>query len=317
MLAIEPHDDAFFWATNQRAEIDPILSRKGPIFGVECKCADAPRITLSIEKALVDSSLAKVAVHYPSIQRFNFSDSSKLLRRRRCAAAIGCFRWMPHATDLIPSLVLCPLVCVANLRRSWLKYSRIPAGLGKSRTSPEFDGLSVVATHCFFAPEFNWELRRRLGARHYSQCLRQYAQWRLGVAANPNGPEICFNQSAVKNFRAVAVKSEGLTYSRPASRFARIPAQILNCTRRMVSAETGRVSCFASQSAANYGSANRGSQNASSRTSIEDRIRITPRARVAREPVRSATTATDPCPSSKSAALNHTTFSDKIWRKST
>ena len=37
VLSAEPHDEAFFWATHQGAEIDLILKREGELYGVECK----------------------------------------------------------------------------------------------------------------------------------------------------------------------------------------------------------------------------------------------------------------------------------------
>ena len=73
VLAAEPHDEAFFWATHQGAEIDLILRRGGALLGVECKLADAPRITPSIRNALADVGLARVAILYPGAQRFLLS----------------------------------------------------------------------------------------------------------------------------------------------------------------------------------------------------------------------------------------------------
>ena len=74
VLATEPHDEAFFWATHQGAEIDLILRRGGDLYGVECKLADAPRITPSIRIALSDLGLTRVAVLYPGAQRFPLSE---------------------------------------------------------------------------------------------------------------------------------------------------------------------------------------------------------------------------------------------------
>ena len=74
VLATEPHDEAMFWATHQGAEIDLILRRGGDLYGVECKLADAPRVTPSIRNALADVGLARVAVLYPGAQRFPLAD---------------------------------------------------------------------------------------------------------------------------------------------------------------------------------------------------------------------------------------------------
>lgn len=70
VLASEPHDEAWFWATYQGAEIDLLLRRGDRLFGVECKRADAPRLTPSIRVALKDLGLERVAVVYPGAQRY-------------------------------------------------------------------------------------------------------------------------------------------------------------------------------------------------------------------------------------------------------
>lgn len=70
VLASEPHDDAWFWATHQGAEIDLLLRRGDRLLGVECKRADAPRSTSSIHHALADLGLERVAVVYPGHRRY-------------------------------------------------------------------------------------------------------------------------------------------------------------------------------------------------------------------------------------------------------
>lgn len=70
VLMREPYDEVFFWATHQGAEIDLILRRGDALYGVECKRADAPRLTPSIRIALDDLKLKHVFVIYPGIQRF-------------------------------------------------------------------------------------------------------------------------------------------------------------------------------------------------------------------------------------------------------
>ncbi len=74
VLATEPHDEAYFWATHQGAEIDLVLRRGGVLYGVECKFADAPRMTPSIRNALDDVGLDRVAVVNPGDRRFPLSD---------------------------------------------------------------------------------------------------------------------------------------------------------------------------------------------------------------------------------------------------
>jgi predicted AAA+ superfamily ATPase len=70
VLMREPYDEVFFWATHQGAEIDLILRRGDALYGVECKRADAPRLTPSIRIALDDLKLKHMFVIYPGIQRF-------------------------------------------------------------------------------------------------------------------------------------------------------------------------------------------------------------------------------------------------------
>ena len=74
VLASEPHDEAYFWATHQGAEIDLVLRRGDRLLGIECKRADAPRLTPSIRIALDDLRLQRVAVIYPGSKRFALAD---------------------------------------------------------------------------------------------------------------------------------------------------------------------------------------------------------------------------------------------------
>ena len=74
VLAIVPHDEAFFWATHQGAEVDLILRRNGDVLGIDYKRADAPRITPSIRNALADVGLTRIAVLYSALQRYPLSD---------------------------------------------------------------------------------------------------------------------------------------------------------------------------------------------------------------------------------------------------
>lgn len=73
-LAAEPHDDAWFWATHQGAELDLLLRRGDRLYGVECKRADAPRMSPSIRIALEDLQLERVAVIYPGTKRYSLAD---------------------------------------------------------------------------------------------------------------------------------------------------------------------------------------------------------------------------------------------------
>jgi predicted AAA+ superfamily ATPase len=75
VLAAEPHDEAYFWATHQGAEMDLVLRREGRLWGVECKRADAPKHSPSIRIARTDLELERVAVVYPGSKRYPLSDA--------------------------------------------------------------------------------------------------------------------------------------------------------------------------------------------------------------------------------------------------
>lgn len=69
LAAVQP-DEAYFWATHRGAEIDLVLRVQGRLLGVECKRTDAPRMTASIQHALHDLGLERVAVVYPGVRRY-------------------------------------------------------------------------------------------------------------------------------------------------------------------------------------------------------------------------------------------------------
>ena len=74
VLTTVDHDEAYFWATHQGAEIDLVLRRGTELFGVECKRSDTPRMTPSIAISLNDLKLTRVAVVYPGSKRFPIAD---------------------------------------------------------------------------------------------------------------------------------------------------------------------------------------------------------------------------------------------------
>jgi len=86
VLATQAHDEAFFWATHQGAEIDLIL-----LFGVECKRADAPRMTTSLRIATADLGLNRIAVLYPGQRRYALSDAVEVLPLSALAEAQDLF----------------------------------------------------------------------------------------------------------------------------------------------------------------------------------------------------------------------------------
>lgn len=91
VLATQPHDEAYFWATHQDAEIDLILRRGDRLFGVECKRADAPRVTPSIRIALEDLPLERVAIVYPGNRRVALADRVELVPVSALAGSVALF----------------------------------------------------------------------------------------------------------------------------------------------------------------------------------------------------------------------------------
>jgi uncharacterized protein len=73
LKALRP-DEAYFWATHNQAEIDLVLFKKGRRIGVECKRADAPRLTPSMRIALADLKLDELHVVYPGTQPYALAD---------------------------------------------------------------------------------------------------------------------------------------------------------------------------------------------------------------------------------------------------
>jgi hypothetical protein len=92
VLAAEPHDEAWHWATHQGAEIDLLLRRGDRLLGVECKRADAPRVTPSIRIALEDLGLERVAVLYPGARRFPLADRVEAVPLAALALSGSLFR---------------------------------------------------------------------------------------------------------------------------------------------------------------------------------------------------------------------------------
>ena len=74
VLRSEPHDEAFFWATHQGAEIDLVLRRGDELLGVECKRTDTPRQNRSIRIAMEDLGLERVSVVHPGVKRFPLAE---------------------------------------------------------------------------------------------------------------------------------------------------------------------------------------------------------------------------------------------------
>jgi uncharacterized protein len=71
VLRVARPDAAYFWATQQGAELDLLMLKGQQKVGVEFKRADAPQLTKSMHIAMADLALDKLYVVYPGEHRFN------------------------------------------------------------------------------------------------------------------------------------------------------------------------------------------------------------------------------------------------------
>jgi predicted AAA+ superfamily ATPase len=85
VLLTEPHDEAYFWATHQGAEVDLLLRRGSKLFGIECKRADAPTFTPSMRIAMKDLGLARLLVVYPGDQAYPLARNVDIVPLARLA----------------------------------------------------------------------------------------------------------------------------------------------------------------------------------------------------------------------------------------
>lgn len=67
-------DESYFWGTHNGAEIDLIMVKDGRLIGVECKRMDAPKLTPSMQIAMTDLKLDRIAVIYPGLKRYPLTD---------------------------------------------------------------------------------------------------------------------------------------------------------------------------------------------------------------------------------------------------
>lgn len=91
VLATQTHDEAFFWATHQGAEIDLILRRGRELLGVECKHADAPQLTRSMRTALEELGLSRILVVYPGSTRYPLSKQVEVIPLTALASSHSVF----------------------------------------------------------------------------------------------------------------------------------------------------------------------------------------------------------------------------------
>lgn len=67
-------DEAYFWATHEGAELDLLAIKGSRRFGIECKRADAPRLTPSMRIAMRDLALHRLWVLYPGERRYPLAE---------------------------------------------------------------------------------------------------------------------------------------------------------------------------------------------------------------------------------------------------
>ena len=91
MLDQEPHDEAFFWATHQGAEVDLILRLGSELRGIEIKRRDAPKLTPSIRNGLHDLGLQQVVVIYPGDKAYPLSDQVRVIPLSQLATGDSLF----------------------------------------------------------------------------------------------------------------------------------------------------------------------------------------------------------------------------------
>lgn len=72
LKALRP-DEAYFWATQNGAELDLLLFKRGRRIGIECKRADAPTLTPSMQIALNDLKLDELFVVYPGDKSYRLA----------------------------------------------------------------------------------------------------------------------------------------------------------------------------------------------------------------------------------------------------
>jgi uncharacterized protein len=78
LKAVRP-EATYFWATHNRAELDLLLVKGRRRMGVECKRADAPRLTPSMRIALADLKLDELLVVYPGERSHPLADQVRVV----------------------------------------------------------------------------------------------------------------------------------------------------------------------------------------------------------------------------------------------
>jgi len=72
-------DDAYFWATHNRAELDLLFLKNGRKIGFEIKLSDRPGLTPSMRIAVHDLKLEKLFVVYPGKENYVLGDRIQVI----------------------------------------------------------------------------------------------------------------------------------------------------------------------------------------------------------------------------------------------
>ena len=78
--AIQRHqpDEVYFWSTHNGAELDLMMFKNGRRFGIECKRADAPKLTPSMHIAMNDLKLDSLTVLYPGTKSYALAENIRV-----------------------------------------------------------------------------------------------------------------------------------------------------------------------------------------------------------------------------------------------
>lgn len=89
---IQP-DDAYFWATHNRAELDLLFLKNGRKIGFEIKLNARPSLTPSMRIAVRDLKLDKLFVIYPGKENYDLDDRTQVVSIF-CLEKIKQLRWV-------------------------------------------------------------------------------------------------------------------------------------------------------------------------------------------------------------------------------
>jgi len=84
ILALFGGEHAYFWGTQQGAELDLLLFVGKERWGFEFKCNDAPSMTKSIHVAIQDLGLERVFIVYPGKQRYRIHEKVEVIPLTEC-----------------------------------------------------------------------------------------------------------------------------------------------------------------------------------------------------------------------------------------